>query len=96
MTSKNENSIGEAIREFLHSYSLENKFDQTNLILHWENLMGKPIARRTKKIFIKDGKLFLGISSAPLKHEIHGSKSKVIELLNQSAGRELIKDIIFI
>ena len=96
MTAKNQNSIGGAIREFLHNYNLENKFDQTNLILHWENLMGKPIARRTNKIFIKDNKLFLGITSAPLKHEIHGSKSKVISILNQSAGKELIKDIIFI
>ena len=42
--------IGEAIRNLLNSYNLTNRFDETNIVTSWERLVGKPIARRTKKV----------------------------------------------
>ena len=46
-------SVGQAIRDMLNSYRLTHKFDEAKLIDSWERLVGKPIAKRTKKIYIK-------------------------------------------
>jgi hypothetical protein len=58
--------------------------------------MGKPIAARTTKIYIKDKKLFLGIDSAPLKKELLMAKQKMIELLNKTAQQDIIAEVVFL
>ena len=54
--SKDNMSLKEAIESLMRVYKLQNKYDETYIIAHWEEIMGKPIAARTTKIFIKDKK----------------------------------------
>ncbi|MEO1051506.1 MAG: DUF721 domain-containing protein [Bacteroidota bacterium] len=86
--------IGDAIGDLLKSYNLKSKFDETQLVSSWQDLMGKPIALKTKKIFIKDKVLFVEITSAPLKHELNMSKSKIKEILQREFGQDIIAEVI--
>jgi predicted nucleic acid-binding Zn ribbon protein len=88
--------LKEAIDEFLKSFKLTQKYNETYVIAHWEQIMGKSIATRTEKIFVKNGVLYLKISSAPLRSELLMAKSKMIKLLNQEMQNELIKEVVFI
>jgi len=36
MPRSNDQSLGDAIREFLHSYHLEDKLNETRVIQSWE------------------------------------------------------------
>jgi predicted nucleic acid-binding Zn ribbon protein len=67
--SENHNAkhVGDAIRELLHHYHLQSKFDEANLIASWERLLGKPVAKHTKKVFIRNKVLFVELDSASLK-----------------------------
>ena len=68
--SKNEiQPLGAAIRDLLNSYHLTSKFDEATLINSWERLVGKPIAKRTKKVFIKNKVLFVEFDSPSMKHD---------------------------
>jgi hypothetical protein len=98
VTARNTKSIPlkDAFESFLKVYNLKSKFNETYLVAYWEKIMGVSIAKRTEKIYIKKGVLFLRLSSSPLAQELLLAKSKVIELLNKEIGEELIKDIIFI
>ena len=58
--------------------------------------MGKPIAKRTTKIFIKEKVMFVELTSAPLKQELSLSKTKILQILNNEAGENLLEDIVFI
>ena len=58
--------------------------------------MGKPIATRTLKLFIKEKKLYVKLNSAPLKNELTLQKSKVLELLHAEIGEKVIVDILFL
>lgn len=58
--------------------------------------MGSPIAKRTSKIYFQENKLFVKLNSAPLKHELTMSKSKIIKMLNEDAGSNVIEEIIFL
>lgn len=88
-------SVKEAIDAMLDSYKLRGKFDQTKLINSWESMMGKPIARRTEKIFIKERVLFVKLNSAPLRQELTIAKTKVLEILHRNFDKEIVADVKF-
>ncbi|MEY4382669.1 MAG: hypothetical protein RI995_211 [Bacteroidota bacterium] len=89
-------SLKDAIESLLKVYQLQNKFQETYVAANWEQIVGKPIASRTTEVYVKDQKLFLKISSAPLKKELMLTKQKLIELINTSANHEVIKEIIYL
>ncbi|MBC5774549.1 DUF721 domain-containing protein [Pontibacter sp. KCTC 32443] len=89
-------TIGESIKGLLQAYRLEGKLNEVNLVQRWEEIMGKPIALKTQELYFRDSKLFVRLTSAPLKHELNMSKSKVVELLNRAAGHEVVKEVVFL
>src|SRR5436190_22517104 len=95
MKKKDEiQTIGSAIRELLNSYHLTTKFDEANLISSWERLAGKPIAKRTKKIYIRNRVLFVELDSPSMKHDFSLHKAQVLELFKKEFGDGIIADII--
>ena len=93
--SSNEQPIKDAIGEFLKVSRLSGKLAEQKIIDGWERLMGKMIAKHTKQISIYDKKLFLHLDSAPLKQELFYSREKLLKMLNDEAGEEVIKEIVF-
>lgn len=87
-------SVGQAIRDMLNSYRLTTKFDEANLIGSWERLAGKPIARRTKKIYIRNKVLFVELDSASMKHDFSLHKVQILEMFKKEFGAGIITDII--
>ncbi|MEJ8802553.1 DUF721 domain-containing protein [Pontibacter sp. H249] len=88
--------IGDSLKALMKAYRLDGKLGEVQLVQNWEKIMGKPIAMKTQQLYFKDGKLFVRLTSAPLKHELNMSKSKVIELLNIEAGSDVVKDVVFL
>ena len=89
-------TVGEAIRGLLNSYRLESKFDEANLLNSWERLVGVPIAKRTKKVFIKDKILFVEFKSPSMKHDFLLHKSKVLEVFQKEFGKHVVQDIVIL
>jgi predicted nucleic acid-binding Zn ribbon protein len=89
-------TLKEVIEEMLTTYKLRGKYNETRLISSWEKIMGKPIASRTLKLFIKDKKLYVKLNSAPLKNELNLSKTKVLDLLHAEIGHKVLEDILFL
>ncbi|MBF8963218.1 DUF721 domain-containing protein [Pontibacter sp. FD36] len=89
-------TIGDSIKGLLKAYRLQGKLNEVDLVQRWEQIMGKPIAMKTKELYFKDQKLFVRLTSAPLKHELNMSKSKVVDLLNRTMGDEVVKEVVFL
>jgi predicted nucleic acid-binding Zn ribbon protein len=87
-------SMGQAIRELLNSYRLTTKFDEASLIASWERLAGRPIAKRTKKIYIRNRVLFVELDSPSMKHDFSLHKDQVLDLFKKEFGAGIISDII--
>ena len=86
--------MGQAIRELLNSYRLTAKFDEASLISSWERIAGKPIAKRTRKIYIRNKVLFVELDSPSMKHDFSLHKGQVLELFKKEFGAGVIADII--
>ena len=88
-------SLKEAIDAMIDSYKIRGKFDENRLIAMWEEMMGKPTARRTEKIFIKEKILFVKLNSAPLRQELTMSKAKVMEIIYEHFDKGLVEEVKF-
>jgi predicted nucleic acid-binding Zn ribbon protein len=89
-------TVGDAIRGLLSSYRIETKFDEAALLASWERLVGGPIAKRTKKIFIRDRTLYVEFKSPSMKHDFLLHKSKVLEVFQKEFGTSIVKDIVIL
>ncbi|GAB3906075.1 hypothetical protein GCM10028803_37880 [Larkinella knui] len=89
-------ALKDAIGQMLKSYQLQTRFNETYLEAFWEKMMGKAIASRTNRLYVKDRKLHIEINSAPLRSELVIAKQKMIQLINREMGADVLEDVIFI
>ena len=87
-------SVGSAIRDLLNSYQLSTKFDEAKLLDSWERMVGKPIARRTKKMFIKNKVLFVEFDSPTMRNDFSLHKAQVLDMFKKEFGDGVITEII--
>jgi predicted nucleic acid-binding Zn ribbon protein len=92
---KNEpTDLGTAINDMLKAFKIDGRFHESNLVNSWEKVMGTPIAKRTSKLYIHDKKLYVYLSSAPLKHELNMSRDKILVMLTKEFGDSIINEVI--
>jgi predicted nucleic acid-binding Zn ribbon protein len=96
MRKANDKSLKEAIEQMLNVYKIKRKFDETSVIAHWPELVGKPVANRTKELFISNKKLFLRVESSVIKNELMMMRTQIIDKINEEAKVILIEEIIFL
>lgn len=89
----------ESISDVLRSYTRENKLDrklnELDLIKSWENVMGKTVARYTGNVYIQNSTLFVETTSPIVRNELLMMREEIRMRLNEVAGKEIIKTIIF-
>ena len=62
---------------------------------HWPDIIGEIVARRVRAVAIKDGKLFLYAPDATWKNEMRMTMPDTIQRVNNYAGGQLVKEIVF-
>lgn len=88
--------LQEAFEELLKAYRLKDKFDERQVIQAWPEMMGNTVARRTESLYVRDKKLFVKINSGPVKKELSMNRSKVLELISNRFGDEVILEVVFL
>ncbi|TGE20808.1 DUF721 domain-containing protein [Hymenobacter aquaticus] len=89
-------TLQEGITALLKAYRLQGKLNETMVVSSWERIMGKAVALKTQEVYISQGKLFVRLSSAPLKHELVMAKTRVLDLINSEVGEKVIKEVVFL
>jgi predicted nucleic acid-binding Zn ribbon protein len=87
-------SLGSVIKEFLKERKFDRKLAEVEAINSWESIIGKPIARATASISIKNETLYLQLKSSIVRNELLMMRSDIIRAINRNAGFELIKNIV--
>lgn len=90
----NTQHIGQAIQQLLNRYHIKSRFDEANLISNWERMVGKPVAKRTKKLYMRNQVLFVELDSPAMKNDLSLHKNKIIEVFQKEFGSDVIKEIV--
>ncbi len=91
----NENmSLSEALKEFVDTNKLQKGLDKIDVQEAWVNLMGNGVNNYTTNVQLKNSTLYVQLSSSVLREELSYGKEKIINLLNESLGKPLIKSLV--
>ncbi len=90
----NTQHIGQAIQQLLSRYHIKGKFDEANLLNSWERLAGKPVAKRTKKLYVRGKVLFVELDSPAMKNDLNLYKGQIIEILQKEFGKDVVKEMV--
>ena len=92
---KNEHSpIEEVLKEFVATNRLQEGLDRVNVREAWQNLMGNGVNNYTTAIELKRETLYVKLSSSVLREELSYGKEKIISMLNEALGKNIIKKIV--
>lgn len=95
MRKSNTQSISEVLKSYVQENKLDRKLNELDLIRSWESVMGKTVARYTGNIYIQNKTLFVETTSPIVRNELLMMKEEIRVRLNEVAGEELIKTIVF-
>lgn len=90
----NDSPIGDILKEIIQTNNLEKGLNQISVADAWKKLMGNGVNNYTKNILLKGSTLYVELTSAVLREELTYGKSKIINLLNEELGSEIIKDVV--
>ena len=92
---KNTEKISDVIQQIFQQNNLQQKLDEVDIMQSWEKVLGSTIKNYTSELIIKNGVLYVKLSSSVLRNELMMTRSKLIASLNEKVGKEVIKDIVF-
>lgn len=95
MRKSNTQSISSVLKSYVQENKLDRKLSELDLIQSWESVMGKTVARYTGNLYIQNNTLFVETTSPIVRNELLMMKEEIRVRLNEVAGTELIKAIIF-
>lgn len=94
MKRQNDQLLKDVIAELLQAYNLKEKTNEVRLLQQWETLFGKTISKYTDKVFVNNKKLYVHISSAPLRQELSYAKEKMVQRINEAIGSDFIREVV--
>lgn len=82
------------LQEFITENKLQKGMDRVNARDAWTKLMGNGVNNYTTAIELRNSTLFVSLSSSVLREELSHGKSKIIRLLNEELGKDIITKIV--
>lgn len=88
--------LGEVLKKSLKRLDLSPKLEEYGVWPVWDEIVGATIARNAQPEKIRNGTLFVKVSSSTWMQELQYMKEMISEKLNQSLGKEVVKNIFFV
>ena len=92
---REENSVKDILGLIIKDSNLEVGINAYKVRLAWRDVLGPGISSYTQEVALKRGTLFVKLTSTIVIEELTYGKSKIISLLNEEIGAEVVKDIVF-
>ena len=91
----NSESLHDALLFFLREQGLETPLLEYRVVQAWAEVMGETINRYTKQVFVRDSKLQVKLTSAPLRQNLMMEHKRIAQKLNEHVGSYVISDVCF-
>ena len=77
-------SISDLTSEIYKSEKISRKIDSIEILNSWNQITNKLIQDRTEKVYVSEKrKVFIKVSSAPLRNELENNKKKLLKELQK-------------
>ncbi|MFT5754337.1 MAG: hypothetical protein ACI9FW_001314 [Flavobacterium sp.] len=89
-----EHSMEDILKEFIQVNKLDSGMDKVDVEQAWKNLMGTGVNNYTDEVLLKRETLYVKLSSAVLRNELSYGKDKIIKMINEEMGKEVVKSLV--
>ena len=90
----NDSPIGDIIKQIIETNKLEKGLNQISVADAWKNLMGNGVNHYTREVILKGSTLYVELTSSVLREELTYGKQKIITMINEELGSEVVKEVI--
>ena len=95
MDRYNSQPLKDLLQAFLREEGLETPLLEYRITQAWPEVMGATISRYTRQVFVREGKLQVQLSSAPLRQNLMMEHKRIAQKLNDHVGSYVISDVCF-
>lgn len=86
--------LSDVLKEFVKDNKLQSGLDNVNVKDVWRELMGNGVNSYTTNVLLKKDVLYVQLSSSVLREELSYGNEKIVAMLNEALGKELIKKLV--
>jgi hypothetical protein len=90
----NDSSVGDILNQIIKTNKLEPGLNQVSVVDAWKNLMGNGVNNYTRNVALRNGTLYVELTSAVLREELSYGKDKIIKMINEELGKEVVKEVV--
>lgn len=89
-----EASLGDVLKAFIGNGKLAKGLEKVDAKNAWLKVMGPGVANYTTNVILERDILYVELSSSVLREELSYGKEKIIRLLNEELGKEMIDKVV--
>ncbi|MEM7382830.1 MAG: DciA family protein [Bacteroidota bacterium] len=89
-------TIGQTMQRLMAESPHQNKLAAATILGAWQQLMPTIVLQQTESAFVWQDKLFVKISSAPLRQELQSTKDLIYQRISAATPGCRIAEIVFL
>ena len=86
--------VNALLKLFIKEFNLEKGLLENRVLTLWDETMGGMVAKATRQKYIKDGKLFVYLSSSVIRHELFMMRGEIVKEINRRIGQDVISELV--
>ena len=87
-------NLQDVLKEFVTENKLETGLDKVQVRNAWAKLMGNGISNYTSDVQLKRDTLYIQLTSSALREELSYGKEKIIKMINEELGKDIVNKIV--
>jgi len=95
VASNTPRPIGDLLAKVISGLGIERSLDEARMVEAWADLAGPAIIAVTHSVWVRRGKLFVKVTSATWRQELHLQREDWRRRINAHVGADLVKEVVF-
>lgn len=85
----------DVLQNFLREEGLETPLNEYRAVKVWPEVAGPAVARLTGGVSFREGTLYVKITRPALRQDLTMGRSQIIQKVNETAGAQVVQNIVF-
>jgi hypothetical protein len=90
------NSVKDLMKSFIKENNLTKGMQKMQIEEVWEKLMGSGVVSYTEHVQLQNKTLIIKLTSSVLREELSYGKEKIIKMINEEMGEDLVSRLMLV
>lgn len=95
MSQNSPQRLGNVLADLVDQYGYRDRLDAARAVEAWDALAGPAILGVTQQVWMREGTLFVKVTSSAWRHQLQFQREAWRTRLNDALGREVVREVAF-